>query len=41
MYMGALTALEAAFIAVPNAWVSAAVAYTLLLTVLLRTEAAW
>lgn len=42
MKMGPLIALLTDFIAVPNAWVSAAVAYTLLLlTVLLRTDACW
>jgi hypothetical protein len=41
MKMGPLIALLADFIAVPKAWESAAVAYTLLLTVLLRTETYW
>jgi hypothetical protein len=42
MKMGPLIALFADFIAVPRAWESAAVAYTLLLlTVLLRTETYW
>lgn len=42
MNIGPLIALLADFIAVPRAWESAAVAYTLLLlTVLLRTETYW
>lgn len=42
MKMGPLIALDADFIAVPRAWVRAAVAYTLeLLTFLLRTDTCW